>query len=128
MQKDNLKHDKPNYANKNIIKNNQTQIAYSECYRLSFLSGKIRTSRTQNISLQKFFIENGYKFLNGSTGIKEHEHLDYFFFENGIISLGAKSNVYNNRNPFNLKTWDGEVNFKNKKLKEKCVDDFLGFR
>jgi hypothetical protein len=104
----------------------KSAITDRDCYRIPYVSGKIRTTTFENIELQKLFLKNGFSFLDGSKEVKERDNLDYFYFEKNIISLGSKEDMYNNRNPFNLKYFDGETNFRNKKLKERDVTVFLG--
>lgn len=92
----------------------------------NFKSGKIRTSNDENIILQKIFLGKGYTFLNGRTEPHIRNNLDYFYFEDsGIISLGNRDDNYNNGNPFNFETWNGETNFKKKQLKEYSPSDFI---
>lgn len=91
-----------------------------------FKSGKIRTTKEENILLQKLFLEKGYKFLSGKTEPYIREELNYFYFEeSGVISLGCKDDKHNNGDPFDLKVWSGETHFKKKWFKEYKAEDFL---
>ncbi len=87
--------------------------------------GKLRTTAEQNTTLQERFLEKGYKFANGSNEVKKRDKLDYFYFDNGIISLGSKSDIYSNRNVFAIKFYNGEVHFNKQKLKEYKFEDLI---
>ena len=95
--------------------------------KIPFSSGKIRTTKEENIKLQTLFINEGYSFLNGNKEVKVRDDLDFFYFENNFISLGGKNDIHTNANPFNFKMWDGETYFLKKKIKERVFSDFLKF-
>jgi len=89
-------------------------------------SGKVKTTNEQNIQLQKLFLANGYKFLNGRTEPHIRDNLDFFYFNKfKIIYLDSEYSIHTNRNPFNLRMWDGEIHFKKQKVKEYDANELI---